>query len=994
MNVPPRFRDLLLILTLVSLASTQAANLTWVVASGSTPPQDGGGTWDTSLTNWYTGGANTTWTSSGTAVIGSGGTAGTINLGVAISASGLIFNTVTGTYTIGSTGNNELTLLGPTITVNDDAAVISTRIGGSAGLTKSGTGTLYLTSGNSYSYTGATTVGSGTLMVNGNGSLQSNNFIIGNGSGAATLQFNTVTFLSSSTITVNNQGTLGLGIDMNPGGQGLTGLVVNNGGNITAASARTLTMSNSGTLIINDGADLSSSNVTFSFNAASGNTVVSFAGSGTDASNIAANFTLGSGGATRAFSVADVVSGTGVDAIISGSIFGTGAVTKTGLGTLRLSGSNSYTGNTTVSVGTLQLGHANALGTTANGTTVSGSATLDLNGQTVGAEAITISGTGFGGNGTLVNSNTGTSASLSGNVTLSGASRVGGDGNMALSGTISGANDLNKIGTGTLALSGNNTFSGTLSIRAGAVSIATINNASSNGTLGNNANSMVMGDSGATGTLQYTGATASSTKRFTMASSGTGVFDVSTAATNLTLSGTIDGSGGLTKVGSGTLTLSAANTYTGLTTISAGALVYGASNVIASGGVTVDGANAVLALGANSDTVGTVTVDGGGSITGGGTLTSTGSFELKSGSVAAILAGSGIGLNKTTSGTATISGANAYTGLTDVQAGKLLYGASNAIASGNVQVSGGILDLSTFSDTVGTVILANGSIIGSGTLTGSSFDVRNGLVSASLGGSGIALAKTTTGTVTLSTANAYTGATTVTAGTLIVGTAGSLASSGVTVGTDGKFVYNNNTTAYAGNVAVDGVLEGSGKLGGIISGSGQVNPGNSPGILTAGQVNPGGGLDFAFEFTSTGMPTYGNNTASVNDVLRITDTSSPFLALLNSSNTIKIYLNGPIPTFGDIFYGGFYTDRSASFLSSIIGAAYEYYVFNGSSYDAYSGPLTFDVNTVAQTANFGAGDVSGFVMEISAVPEPSTCAFLGLGLTMLASGVRRRRNGA
>jgi len=101
----------------------------------------------------------------------------------------------------------------------------------------------------------------------------------------------------------------------------------------------------------------------------------------------------------------------------------------------------------------------------------------------------------------------------------------------------------------------------------------------------------------------------------------------------------------------------------------------------------VDGATAILAMGSNqSDSVGTVTVANGGSITGTGTstLTSSGTFEMQSGSVSAILGGSGISLNKTTSGTVTLSGANTYTGTTTVSAGSLLVTGSAATAPGCV----------------------------------------------------------------------------------------------------------------------------------------------------------------------------------------------------------------------------------------------------------------------------------------------------------------------
>ena len=84
----------------------------------------------------------------------------------------------------------------------------------------------------------------------------------------------------------------------------------------------------------------------------------------------------------------------------------------------------------------MRLGSASALGATAAGTTVSDGATLDLNGQTVAAEAINLSGAGVGGLGSLINSNTGTAASLAGSVTLAAASSIGGGGDLTLSGVI------------------------------------------------------------------------------------------------------------------------------------------------------------------------------------------------------------------------------------------------------------------------------------------------------------------------------------------------------------------------------------------------------------------------------------------------------------------------------------------------------------------------------------------------------------------------------
>jgi len=85
---------------------------------------------------------------------------------------------------------------------------------------------------------------------------------------------------------------------------------------------------------------------------------------------------------------------------------GVGTVTQNGSGTLNLSAVNTFTGAVAVLQGTLQTGDSSALGTTNGGTTISSGATLDItaNAINLGQEIITISGTGVGGNGALINS--------------------------------------------------------------------------------------------------------------------------------------------------------------------------------------------------------------------------------------------------------------------------------------------------------------------------------------------------------------------------------------------------------------------------------------------------------------------------------------------------------------------------------------------------------------------------------------------------------------
>ncbi len=132
-----------------------------------------------------------------------------------------------------------------------------------------------------------------------------------------------------------------------------------------------------------------------------------------------------------------------------------------------------------------------------------------------------------------------------------------------------------KKGAGVLNLTGNNTFSGQLTVEEGVLNVATINNASANGVLGNSGLAVILGRTGGkTGTLEYTGGTTASSKNFTLASGGTGAFQVDNAAANLTLGGALNGGGTLAKNGPGTLTLSSpANFNTGDIAVNAGTLV-------------------------------------------------------------------------------------------------------------------------------------------------------------------------------------------------------------------------------------------------------------------------------------------------------------------------------------------------------------------------------------------------------------------------------------
>ena len=187
-----------------------------------------------------------------------------------------------------------------------------------------------------------------------------------------------------------------------------------------------------------------------------------------------------------------------------------------------------------------------------------------------------------------------------------------------------------------------------------------------------------------------------------------------------------------------------------------------------------------------------------------------------------------IGITKIGAGTLTLAGSNSFRGVTTINAGTLVIGTNNSIA-GNVMVSGGVFNIGAFSDTVGAVTLGSGSITGTtGVLTGSGYNVTNGLISAILGGSG-ALAKGGTGTVTLSGANTYTGTSTVSAGTL------ALSGGDNRLNVAGSVALSNGATLTLGGF--NQTLAG-------LTGSGSVT--NSAGTLTlnagSGTVTYGGSI--------------------------------------------------------------------------------------------------------------------------------------------------------
>jgi autotransporter-associated beta strand protein len=464
----------------------------------------------------------------------SGGNGDTLSLGssgiVNNSANTQTFNTSLGTFNLAlgasaafEANSGAISVTAPvdlntfTLTLTgSNNGTISGVISDSGSLVKTGTGTWTLSGANTY--TGTTTIGTangpnaGTLVLGANNALSTNAVTIYGG----ILDVNTRT---------NSIGSLAMG----GGAAGSTAQVlIGNGGLLTL------------------GGDVT-------YDAANNPNGALITGTGTG--------TLALGAASRTFNIGDS-SAAASDLTISAIISGAFGITKTGAGELTLSGSNTYTGTTTVSNGVLNIQNNRALGATNGGTTVASGAALEIQGGiSVTNEALTISGTGIGTNGALRNiSGTNTWAgpitlaaaaeiqSDAGQLTVSGSITstnlgltVDGPGNTTLTGPVGlAAANVTKTGAGTLTISGSNSSGGNINILGGTLQVAANTNL---GTGGVNIDG---------GTLKTT-ATMAITPNTRTVNIGTNGGTISVDPnTTLTYEGFMTGTGKLTKTGTGT----------------------------------------------------------------------------------------------------------------------------------------------------------------------------------------------------------------------------------------------------------------------------------------------------------------------------------------------------------------------------------------------------------------------------------------------------------
>ena len=760
----------------------------------------GNGTEIFSGANTYTGGTTLT---SGTLAIANVGVAGTsssigtgaftINGGTldAINATTLVTNntlTLGGSFTFA--GSNNLNLgtgpvtLGtsPIITVNASTLTIGGIIGGSTqGITKAGNGTLALTNG-SNTFTGATNINGGTLTVN---TLALGGAVSGIGqstNAAANLTFNGGTLQLISSVAG------------------------------TQTTDRLFTISSAGATI-----DASTATATLTGN------VVNFSGTSITINNGVSNTSLtltgNSGNTTTPNTFSPIIANNGTGSTKT-------SLTKTGSGEWLLAGANTYSGGTFINQGTLAINVTGALGTgpiTFNGGNIDN---LSASALTLASANTQTWNSGFTFVGTHpLNLNTG-AVTLGANDTIT----VNNSSTLTVGGAIGDAGhgySISVAGTGTLALSGVNSFSGNMNVTTGAALSISGNSSLQNATLNNNGGTTSFTGGGTNVTVAgLAGSTAMTlpTGNLVIATNNGNVSAPTYA--NLSYTNVLSGSGNIILSGNGTENFSANNTYTGTTTLNGGTLginsngtsntnsAIGTGQLILNGGTIDNNTNGNVSLaGSTNNAV---------KIAGGFAFQGTNNLNLGAGAVSFGTAGANyqIAINGSTltlggvigavngtgtsiemvgnqlaafgGGTLVLSGANVFTGGVTVDAGQLDINNVAALGTGIFTLNGGSFDSliasTTLSNHIGQVYEANVTFAGSNslnmgtgavtlkntpvfTITGNTLTINGTVSNDSVNGTTSGLTLNGQGTLALTNAsNNYSLATTINGGTLSINT--------------------------------------------------------------------------------------------------------------------------------------------------------------------------------------------------------------------------------
>ncbi len=706
-----------------------------------------------------------------------------------------------GTYQLtGGTVTADVTITATTA-FDMQAGTVNGILAGAGAMTKSTAGTVTLTNANTY--TGTTSVNAGILNIQ-NGAALGGTAAGTTVASGATLQLQGGIAVGAEALSLAGTGTANNGALQNVSG-------ANSYAGAVTLAADSRINSDAGTLTLTGGinGDVAGRNLTLG---GAGNGAVTTVGIGANVANL----------------------------------------TKDGVGTWTLSTANTYTGATSVNAGILLIQNASALGGTGTGTTVAAGATLGVSASFVfDAEPLTISGNGAGGVGAL--SNFGGNNTFQGPITLAADSRIdsqvdtltltggiggaggsqvltlGGAGNGAVT-TVGIANTvegLTKDGAGTWTLSTANTYTGPTTITAGTLQLGNAAALSTGVVVFNGA-----------GTLDLAGTSPTLTSLNSTGNVGTILNSTNATTSTLTVptgsfNGVIADNGGGGATGVVALVVNggvgdnldlggvAPNTYTGGTTIQSGTLTAVKAGAFGTGAVTINNGARLRAGVANVVVSNNIALAAGG--------TSIIDSQNTTMTLSGVISGVGTTLSKEGGGTLILTGTNTYTGNTNLTAGTLAVGNNAALGTSTLNFA----NATALRVDATPLTLANAiTLTGTNTVdTNGNALTLSGVISS---GAAATLVKAGGGTLTLSGANTYSGATQLNAGTLTLGSNGALGTSTLTAAA-GTIVDYANAVNIANAVTINGLVQFN-QTGGTAT---------QTGVVT-------GGAGTTFEKTGTG----------------------------------------------------------------------------------------------------------------------------------------------
>ncbi len=612
----------------------------------------------------------------------------------------------------GLEGSGTIDLQGQLLTLggsNQDSTFAGNLISsaGVASVEKVGSGVNNLTGTNTY--TGGTVLRSGALGITTSANIGGSTSAITFSGGLLRINGTSMTTMGGHVV---NWSSFDGGFDIDASGNTFTVSQAISGGSVIKQGAGRLVLSSAsnsytggtrleaGSLQISSLASIGGATAALTFDGGilrtSGTTITSLATNNVNWATFDGGFDISTSGATLT---------------LTNPIAGAGSLTKLGAGALRINVANTYTGDTNLTAGTLLVAHQDALAQT---NLVPGGGTLAVTGVT----SLNIGG--LKGSGALA---------LGAYTVSVGGNDQDGTYSGVLS-TSSTSSQFNKVGAGTLALTGSSSYNRPIVIQQGAIAVSSVALAGSNSSLGTGASASMLVFDG--GRLVYTGTSTGTTDRlFTVTANGGTIEAAGTGKLALTGAGSITQSG----AGDRTFTLMGVNAdcefrfalgdpTSGKTTFrkdeggrwimsgAANTLTYSGDTVIDAGILILNG-NARLPFGAGK---GNLVINAGqfemngrdmsiNGLYGAGNIqnrTSTKTLTLgnanANGDFSGVVSNTGGGastqllnVTKVGSGTQVFRGFNTYGGVTDVQAGTLVLSSHSAAGFSSLLASAGTL---------------------------------------------------------------------------------------------------------------------------------------------------------------------------------------------------------------------------------------------------------------------------------------------------------------